>query len=143
MGSGLQPLLSFSALPRPPCELRSRFGLGWDDARLWRSVFPVLYSVFPTPRFLFPVLCSLNLDFQHSVEGDAGPVFDGLFHLDLVDDAAFDEVFEGPGEVLRADAIHGGAEAPGIIQGDDLFALFCKSFGEAVHQRALNYELTL
>ena len=52
-----------------------------------------------------------------------GPVFDVVADLDVVDDAAFDEVFERPSEVLGRDAVHGGAEAAGIVEGDDALAL--------------------
>jgi len=61
-------------------------------------------------------------------------MLDAPFDLDLVDDAALDEVFQRPGQMLRADAIHGCAEAAGVIQRDDLFALRGKALGEAVDE---------
>ena len=51
-----------------------------------------------------------------------------LPHLDAIDDAAFDQVFERPGQVLRADAVHRGAEAAGIVERDDALA-FARQIG--------------
>ena len=76
----------------------------------------------------------LSANLQHSVECHARPAFYAGSHLDLVDDAALNQVFEGPGEVLRADAIHRGAEAAGIIQRNDLLALGRELLAHAVDQ---------
>ena len=53
---------------------------------------------------------------------------------DAVDDVAFDEVLKRPAEVLRADAVHGGAEAAGVVEGDDVLALRREAAGEAVDE---------
>ena len=66
----------------------------------------------------------LSSNLEHSVEGYAGPVFHVVAHFDLVDDAAFHQVLERPRKVLRRDAVHGRAEAAGVVQRDDPLA-FC------------------
>ena len=61
--------------------------------------------------------------FQHPVKSHARPALDAGADLDAVDDAALDQVFKHPGQVVGADAVHGGAEASGVVQGDDALAL--------------------
>src|SRR5215469_10660301 len=73
-------------------------------------------------------------DFEHAVKGYPGPVFDVVFYLDLVDHVAFDQVFEGPAEVLRGDAEHGGAEATGVVEGDHPLPLFREFSAHAVDE---------
>jgi len=73
-------------------------------------------------------------DFQHAVQGCAGPVFVVVGDLDAVNYAAFDEVLKRPGQVLRADAVHGGAEAAGFVEGEDAFAEGRVLFGQPVDE---------
>src|ERR1700749_3671749 len=73
-------------------------------------------------------------DLQQAVEGDASPVFDTFLDGDPVDYATFDEVFERPSQVLRADAGHGGAEAAGVVEGDDFFAQRRELPGETIDE---------
>ena len=85
---------------------------------------------------LADLLISANL--QHAVEGYFCPALDAGADLDAVDYAAFYKVFECPGEVLGADAVHGGAEAAMVVEGDDLFAALDKLAGEAVDEMNLS-----
>src|SRR5215472_11141042 len=73
-------------------------------------------------------------DFEHAVKGYPGPVLDVVFNFDLVDHVAFDQVFEGPAEVLRGDAEHGGAEATGVVEGDHPLPLFREFSAHAVDE---------
>ena len=61
-------------------------------------------------------------------------MLDAGAHLDAVDDAAFDQVLKSPGKMLRTDAVHGGAEAAGVVESDDLFVFRGEAAGEAVDQ---------
>ncbi len=59
-------------------------------------------------------------------------------YLDAVDHAAFDEVFESPGEVLGADAVHGGAEAAVVIEADNALVLIGEAVGHAIDEMNLS-----
>ena len=93
------------------------------------ELFPMLRE--PSPYVPGPFLLT---HFQHAVEGDACPTLDGGFDLDAVDDAAFDEVFKSPGEVVGADAVHSRTEAAGVVEGDDALALSREALGHAVDE---------
>src|SRR5438093_12312266 len=56
---------------------------------------------------------------QHAFEGDAGVLRGVLVHLHLIDDAAGGEFVEGPCEVCRVDAVHGGAGADDRVEAQD------------------------
>jgi hypothetical protein len=55
-----------------------------------------------------------------------GPVLHAGPHLDAVHHAALDQVLQRPGQMLRADAVHGGAQAAGVVERDDALALGAK-----------------
>ena len=61
-------------------------------------------------------------------------MFDAGSDLNAVDDSAFDQIFQRPREVLWADAIHGGAEAACVVEGDDALAFFCEAACEAIDE---------
>src|SRR5271154_326121 len=71
---------------------------------------------------------------KHPVQRNASPVLHVLAHLDAVDDSALNQVFERPGEVLRADAIHSSAETASVVEGDDFPALWREFLCQAIHQ---------
>src|SRR5579863_1595446 len=75
-----------------------------------------------------------GFDFEHAVQGNARPVLDVATNLDPVYDAAFHQVFESPGKMLGADAIHGGAQAAVFFERDDLLALRGETLREPVDQ---------
>jgi GT2 family glycosyltransferase len=50
-------------------------------------------------------------DVEHALEGDLGPLGDGVVHGDLVDDVPLHQVLEHPAEVGSVDPEHGGAGA--------------------------------
>src|ERR1039458_3642337 len=106
-----------------PCDRKKSHG--WGTALLCGRKMPDELDLFPIPY---------SLRFQHAVEGDFGPAFHVWPHLDAVDYAAFDQVLQGPGQMLRCDAEHGGAQATGVVEGDDALALFGKTAGHAVDQ---------
>src|ERR1039458_3014761 len=81
---------------------------------------------------LFTVHCFSH--FQHAVQRDFGPALDAGTDLYAVDDAALDQVFQSPGQVVGTDAVHGGAEAAGVVQRDDLFTFGGKALGHAVDE---------
>src|ERR1700733_16149989 len=74
------------------------------------------------------------LKFQHAIKRDFSPVLDGGADLNAVDYAAFNQVFESPGKVLRADAVHGGAQAARVVEGDYALAFIGEAAGQAVDQ---------
>src|SRR5208283_3541125 len=81
------------------------------------------------PCSLFPVPC-----IYHAVQSHSRPALHVRPHLDAVDHAALDKIFQSPGQVLRGDAEHGGAETAGIVEGDDPLALCGEAAGHAVDQ---------
>ena len=82
-----------------------------------------------------PDRCPLSSpNFQHPVQRNFSPVLDAGTDLDAVDDAALDQVFQNPGQVMRADAVHGGAQAASVVESDDALVLACKAAGHAVDE---------
>ena len=75
-----------------------------------------------------------SADFKHAVERHSRPPLHAGTHLDAVDDAPLHQVFQRPRQVLRADAIHRGAEAPVIIEAENALALRGKTMCETIHQ---------
>src|SRR3569623_472794 len=74
------------------------------------------------------------LDLQHAVQSHARPLLDAVPNIDLIDHAAFYQIFERPRQMQRADAIQRGAQAPVALEADDLLArwreLLCQTVDE-------------
>src|ERR1035437_4185043 len=62
---------------------------------------------------LFTDHCFLR--FQHPVQCNPRPMLHAGSDLDAVDHAALHQIFQNPGQVLRADAIHRRAQAAGVV----------------------------
>ena len=75
-----------------------------------------------------------SLNFQHAVKRHPRPVLDIIFHFDLIDDVAFRQIFQCPAQMLRRDAEHGGAEATGIVERDDLLPFRSEFLAHAIDQ---------
>src|SRR5215475_7682030 len=78
------------------------------------------------------------LDFEHAIQRYARPAFYAGTHLDAIHYAPLDEVLKGPGKMLRADAVHRGAQAAGRVESDDLFALRSKPPRQPVDEMNLS-----
>src|SRR5258708_17707937 len=74
---------------------------------------------------------------EHAVEGNSRVVSSAFIDGDAVDDVAFAQIFEGPEEMLRGDAEHGGADADaGIERYDSVVFEFLAKAVDKVNFRA-------
>jgi len=74
------------------------------------------------------------MNFQHSIEPHTSPAFHVVLHLDLVDDVALHQMLKHPAQMLGRDAEHGGAEATGVVKGDNFLPIGGEFLAHAVDQ---------
>ena len=71
---------------------------------------------------------------QHPVQCRFRPILHVVLHFYLVDHIAFREIFQHPAQMLRRDTEHGGAQAAGIVEGNDFLPFRGKLLAHAVYE---------